>query len=307
MIRRIGGISLAGGAKGIHTGAPAKINLTLRVLGKRPDGFHEIKSLAMGVGLFDTLRIAPSMNREIRVTCNLPDLKQADNLVFRAAALFQRSSQIEVGAVIDVCKQIPLGAGLGGGSSDAAASLRLCDALWQTDRCPGALCEIGASIGSDVPLFFHLPVASVSGRGECVAPVSMSWSGWAVLILPPLAISTPDAYRAWDEGTRALGIEASDSDIACAKSAVEISAMIVNDLQSAAFRLCPQLRELFETLMRRSGVSVHMTGSGAALFQLFDDCMEAQSIAQSVERELRLNACVVHAPEGMSPLLAEEQ
>ena len=146
--------------------APAKINLALEILGRRPDGFHEIASVIQAVGLYDELRVAPA--ETLRFTCAQSALAGADNLVVRAAQALQDATGCRRGAELRLCKGIPVAAGLGGGSSDAAAALVLLNRHWRLGLTLGELSRIGATLGSDIPFFLTGPTAVVSGRGERV-------------------------------------------------------------------------------------------------------------------------------------------
>ena len=181
----------------LQTEAPAKINLTLSVLGKRGDGFHEIRSLVIGVGLSDALTCTPRAQSGLLLSCSDPKLENDHNLAMIAGRAVATKCDPEMGATLHIDKRIPQAAGLGGGSSNAAAALRLCNRAWGARLSDDQLSAIGAGIGSDVPLFFSLPAAVVTGRGEIVQTVSMRWTGWVVLVHTGLCVPTADVYRAW--------------------------------------------------------------------------------------------------------------
>ena len=164
--------------------APAKINLVLEVLGKRDDGYHEIRSLVQTISLYDTLSF--ELAEGISLECAETSLQTSDNLVVQAAELLSGVSGCGKGVRIELEKKIPWGVGLGGGSSDAAATLLALNELWALELRTPALVEIAARLGSDIPFLIHKGTALVEGRGEKVTPLSASAPSWFVLLLPPL-------------------------------------------------------------------------------------------------------------------------
>ena len=149
--------------------APAKINLTLRVLSLRADGYHEIESLVAQIDLCDTVTVTPREDRRLLVDCSDRTIPcDSSNLALRAAHSLAEAHGVRRGALISLTKRIPSGAGLGGGSSNAAATLKLLNAQWRLGLSHPELAEIGAEIGSDVPLFCHGPLCAIRGRGERV-------------------------------------------------------------------------------------------------------------------------------------------
>src|SRR5437764_9802271 len=164
--------------------APAKINLSLRVRGKRPDGFHEIETLISPISLYDKIEIE-NQNRWIDFSCDDPTLSTGDdNLVVRAAKIFLEHAKIKSGVSIKLQKKIPHGAGLGGGSSDAAATLRGLNQLFKTGFSLEELANLGSQIGSDVPFFLFGLAATCKGRGEIVEPAKLA-TRFPILLLKP--------------------------------------------------------------------------------------------------------------------------
>jgi 4-diphosphocytidyl-2-C-methyl-D-erythritol kinase len=161
--------------------APAKINLVLEVLGERDDGYHEIRSLVQTINLCDVLSFEPA--DEIAFECTEASLQTSDNLVVRAAELLREISGYQKGVKIKLEKRIPWGAGLGGGSSDAATTLSALNRLWELKLKASELIELATRLGSDVPFFIHGGTALIEGRGERVAPLAASMPGWFVLLL----------------------------------------------------------------------------------------------------------------------------
>src|SRR5262249_25688239 len=172
--------------------APAKVNLFLEVLAKRPDGYHEIATLLVAVGLYDTLEIKEDASADVRLSCDHPDLSTGpDNLVCRAAALLRQRTGCTRGAAIRLVKRIPMTAGLAGGSTDAAATLAGLNRLWQLSLTPAELAVLAAELGSHNPLFFFGPAASGTGRREHGSPQGPRPALRPALLGPPLGLATP--------------------------------------------------------------------------------------------------------------------
>ena len=180
--------------------APAKINLSLRVLGRRADGFHDLESLMCPVSVFDTLDVTLREAGGLEFVCDDGTLPAGDdNLVVRAARLFCALRGIEPNVRIALTKHIPHGAGLGGGSSDAATTLLALDRLFETRLSREALAAMAAEIGSDVPFFIYDSAAMIRGRGERVEPVAFPHALPLLLIKPPFGVPTPWAYSRWKD------------------------------------------------------------------------------------------------------------
>ena len=271
-----------------HTAeSPAKINLTLRVVGMRPDAFHEIESLVARVALSDELTVHEAPAGRFTVACDDPSIPSDDrNLAVRAARALAEHAGRACGAHIAIRKRIPAGAGLGGGSSNAATTLRLLNELWSLQLPVRDLERLGATLGSDVPLFSHTPVCVIRGRGEQIDDVRQPLSAWAVLILPNLHCSTPAVYAAWDRLPEHPQHPPLTEVLAAATSPARLMALLFNDLEPAAFQVEPRLRDLTEQVHLATGQHVRMTGSGAALFRLFDTRETAEQFAAAASGAL---------------------
>ncbi len=298
---------LASRRAGIYSDAPAKINLTLEVLSRRDDGYHDLRSLVIGVDLADRIYCRTSPDPGISVHCNDPALNYADNLAARAARALALRCHREPALRIELQKRIPIGGGLGGGSSNAATTLRLCDSLWQTGLDQTVLASIGAELGSDVPLFFSLPSAVIEGRGERVSRVRLQWSGWVLLICPPIPVSTAEVYRAYRRDDSDGFPCDPDRAILPATSAAELSELLSNHLETAVFRVSPAVYSLREALASLDLTSVHVTGSGSTLYSLFDDPEAARCAANKIQdRWSQVTTVVAAAPMGQGPIFSEE-
>ncbi len=235
--------------------ANAKVNLVLRVLGKRPDGFHDIETLMVPISLSDELDVSIFPGTGIEVQCDDPDVPtDAGNLVWRAAAVFSRHTGLTFGTTIVLRKRIPHGAGLGGGSSDAAAVLKALDDLHRTSLGDGALEQMAAEIGSDIPFFIRNRAARCRGRGEIMEEAPRPIPLRLLLLKPPFPVSTAWAYKHRTQNVPCLtqtvaGIE------------------LVNDLEAPVFGKHLLLPVMKAWLLEQSEVqAAMMSGSGSTVF-----------------------------------------
>ncbi len=256
--------------------APAKINLTLEILGRRKDGYHEIVSVLQTVDLCDTLTFAPRTDGQVRVECDDPALADnpAGNLVWRAARLLQQARQVDAGATIQLDKVIPTAAGLGGGSSDAAATLQGLDRLWDLHLQPAELYNLAALLGSDVPFFLRGGTALAEGRGERITPLRPLTDGWFVLITPPPIL--PDKTRTVYSLLRPY--EYSDGTLTrrlvdtLAAGGPLTATLLYNGLEDAAFRAFDTLEvggtlhDALQTVIAAGGEFARLAGAGPSLF-----------------------------------------
>lgn len=289
--------------------APSKLNLTLRVGPRRSDGYHDVASLVVWIDLCDELHLTPRSDGVITLTCNDPSLPiDENNLVVRAARIYREYAQLPtLGADLLLTKNIPIGAGLGGGSSDAATTLHMLNDYVDEPMHLDALMEIAAKLGSDVPLFLCEPWCIAHGRGERITLVETNWSPWAVLALPSIHSSTPAVYASFDAGPpppvrpevgEALpALDDADAMMRCA----------FNDLEEAAFAVNPALREVFDRVAHATGAPMRMSGSGSAGYRLFDAeggalrYAEQARAASGVRVEVvRAGAVVAHRLNGAS-------
>lgn len=285
--------------------APAKINLTLDVLGRRgtgllagrPDGFHDLCSLAVGVGLADELACESRAEPGVLFECDNDDLRGPGNLVYRAAELLASRCAVRRGARLRLRKATPVGAGMGGGSSDAAAALWLCNDVWGTGLDDAELAALGAELGSDVPLFFALPSGIIRGRGERVEPVQMAWNGWVLLVFAGVPVPTEQVYaarRPSDGDDRTSGAAQAATR---AKTAAELSSLLSNHLEPAVFRVAARVRDVYEQLVHLGFGTVRVSGAGSALYVLYDDEHEARQAADRVNRRnIGVTTLVVPVP-----------
>jgi 4-diphosphocytidyl-2-C-methyl-D-erythritol kinase len=272
-------------AGGVEVLAPAKLNLFLEVLGRRPDGYHDIETVMVAISLCDTLTVRDDPSGELRLRCSDPALPVgADNLVIKAADRLREATGCRRGARIELTKAIPAQAGLGGGSSDAAATLAALDRLWDLRMSPEKLDALAAEVGSDVPFFHHGPAAVCRGRGELVEPVALSASYYLVLICPPVGVSTADVYRRVVPPDRPRDA-GRVLDALRSGAADELGTELFNRLQPLAEALRPELvrvRDALATLGPLLDGSA-MSGSGSAYFGLARDQAAAQHAAELLQ------------------------
>jgi len=249
--------------------SPAKINWFLKVLGKRADGYHNIYSVMQRIALSDTLSFEETEG-EITVESDL-EIAMEENLVYKAAVLMKKHTSCSSGVRIKLVKKIPLQAGLGGGSSNAAATLFGLNNLWKTGLDLRTLTELGASLGSDVPFFLNGPIAVVEGRGEVITPLETSTKEIALLIVKPehgistaLAYKEVAAYSEMDSSRLALLIEI------LRKGPIDrLSEVLVNDFEEPVYRLYPELKDIRDRLLNQGAVAALLCGSGSSIFGVF--------------------------------------
>jgi len=303
----------------MRVNAPAKINLHLRVGPPAASGFHPLLSWMVTVGLFDTLELRLSDSPGIGVTCDDPSIAcDGTNLAARgAAAVLAQASAIErqvavaevasTGVAISLRKRIPIGAGLGGGSSDGASVMQAMNHLMHLGLPPARLAELSAKFGSDLPFFFHGPSSICTGRGEIVRPIACPKPKWALLILPPIHMPTPAVYKRFDElgaGGDGMALSAPpDWQSWTSLSAEELLPLLVNDLEAPAFSLNEKLAQIWQLSSEAIGRIVRMSGSGSSLFSLYDQPGEAASAAEIIRARLGLRAMAAE----LCPALAHDQ
>jgi 4-diphosphocytidyl-2-C-methyl-D-erythritol kinase len=261
---------------------PAKINLFLEVLGRRADGFHDLATLMVMVGLFDTVEISENASGEVRLECDHPELSTGpDNLVCRAVDLVRTRYGLRTGIDVRLRKRIPLQAGLAGGSSDAAATLAGLDRLWRLGLTRDELGRLGAELGSDVTFFFHGPAGWCTGRGEIVQPLPVGRPLDFVLVCPAVGLSTAAVFRSLrlpaepvDGKAVRLAFEAGD--------VAELGRLLHNRLQEPAEELSPVVAHWRRRLAECEPAGVVMSGSGSTVFALCRDAADASRIARAL-------------------------
>lgn len=286
--------------------APAKINWFLKILGLRDDGFHEIRSLIQKITLYDRLTFAQADTLSIETDTQIP---LEDNLIHKAALLLQKKYGIDTGAVIGLYKNIPMGAGLGGGSSDAAAALMGLNKLWTLGLATEELSVLAEQLGSDVPFFLHGPISFISGRGENIVPCNALKTLNILLVKPSFDISTVWAYKKFSHmpstailvsGETALAPYYND-DLELTKKAGKVNNIehfirnieradpgditddVFNDLESVVIESFPVIAEIKVRLREQGAGFVLMSGSGSTVFGVFNSREEAEVASRSFQ------------------------
>jgi 4-diphosphocytidyl-2-C-methyl-D-erythritol kinase len=265
--------------------APAKINVILRILDRRSDGFHNLWSIMHTVALEDEVQIRLRADRQdIQLRCDAAQLAaDQSNLVYRAAAEVLGRAKQSIGLDIELRKRIPMGAGLGGGSSDAAATIIGLSRLLLLEWSPTQMAEVGQSLGSDVPFFLFAPSAFVAGRGERVRPVVVEGVRWVVLVNPGFGVNTKWAYQELATTRTAitpLSLAQEELDRQSRVSWAQLITVAENDFEASVFAAHGKLLEIKRSLQAHGAEIALLSGSGATVFGVFADEARAR-IAQA--------------------------
>ncbi len=264
--------------------APAKVNLTLEVLAKRPDGFHDISSVMQTIDLSDTLTFVSA--DEVSLDCDASELETPDNLVVKAARLLK--NELDVGAGVRICleKRIPMSAGLGGGSSDAATTLKALNVLWGLGLDIDGLLPLASRLGSDVPFFLRGGTALVQGRGEILTPLPPSGEQWLVLAVPHQALANKTAVlyavlkpSDYSDGSRT----ASTTEVIRRGGSIGPS-LTYNVFEAVAFGIFPGLGDCRDMLLQMGLESVSLSGTGPALYAFVEGRNEGENVVSECTR-----------------------
>ena len=264
--------------------SPAKINLFLEVLRKREDGYHDIVSLIQAVDLCDEL-ILQKRKKGVMISCDHPDCPTDEsNLTFKAASMLLEEEKINEGVSIHIMKRIPISSGLGGGSSNAAATLKGINQLFELELPDKKLHDLASRIGSDVPFFLYSGQALVKGRGEEIGPINMYRDYWLVLVCPHLKVSTRWAYQ--------------NVKISLTKKKKEVNLLSLenglwffkvlpgfrNDLEEVVSKRYPVIKKIKETLENSGALKSSMSGSGPTVYGVFDRKPQAEEVVEKLLR-----------------------
>ncbi len=268
------------GGDAVVLAAPAKLNLFLEIIRKRPDGYHDLESLMIAVDLFDTLEVRDGEPGIIALSCDPPGLPTGpENLVYRAAdALRAHVRRPELGAVIRLTKRIPSQAGLGGGSADAAVTLLALNRIWKLAQTRDELAAIAASLGSDVAFFLAPPAAWCTGRGDVVCPEVVGRSLDFVLVCPTVGLATADVYRQLKVPAAPVNGDAIRAAVR-AGNAEAVGLALFNRLEEPAFALSSVVKQIRSRLATLAPCGAQMSGSGSAVFAVCRSRVEATQVA----------------------------
>ena len=249
--------------------APAKLNLMLRVVGRRNDGYHLLQTIFRFIDHGDDVRITVRTDAQIRAVHAVPGIDPAADLSLRAAVLLKRATGSALGADIELVKRLPLGSGLGGGSSDAATVLLALNHLWRTGLTRLELQALALELGADVPVFVYGGSAIAEGIGELLSPIALP-PAWYVVLTPHVGVETVRVFTHPDlkRNSKAIKIQGF--------SAADVVKHAANDLEPLVCRLYPEVARHLEWLGRHA--SARMTGSGAAVFASFDSEAAARAV-----------------------------
>jgi 4-diphosphocytidyl-2-C-methyl-D-erythritol kinase len=257
--------------------APAKLNLFLHITGRRPDGYHNLQTLFQILDWGDELRFIVNDSGQISRSCNIKSIPEAEDLCVRAADLLKTRCGVVKGAHIDLVKRIPLGAGLGGGSSDAATVLLALNQLWACGMTAQQLAELGLELGADVPLFVHGYSAFAQGRGEKLRKVALG-RRYYVLIFPDFSISTAEVFAHPQLTRDSMPVDMSSTSLTAGR----------NDCEPAVFEMYPELKNIMQDL--RAWGQPHISGTGSTIFLSFIDKKTAISAADELECRYNVRA-----------------
>lgn len=273
-----------------ETDAPAKVNLLFEVVGRREDGYHDVETVMLPIDVRDTLSMVVVRSGGIELTCRsamgttiradlMGDVPANDeNLVVRALALLRDRAGVDAGARVVLTKRIPSGAGLGGGSSDAAAALRLANQAWRVHWPLSHLHQVAAELGSDVPFFLRQGAAVCRGRGERIEPVPGVGPIDLVVVRPPEALSTAAVYAACRPATKQHGSR-SLVDALRAGRVAQVGRLLFNRLEETAQQLSPWIGRLRDAFSMSDCLGYRMTGSGTGYFGLCRNRRHAGRVA----------------------------
>lgn len=268
--------------------AYAKINLTLDVLGRRADGYHELATVMQTVDLYDTLCLTASADSSVRLTCTRPELSNDDNLAVRAAQLVRQQLGLTQGLVIELDKRIPMAAGLGGGSSDAAAILLALKQWWQLPVSPTDLLAMATSLGSDVPFFLMGGLALCEGRGERVTPLAPYWPvsmRWLLLVKPAIGVATATVFRNLPASDYTDGVY-SRAVCTVLQARNELPPEdLHNGLERGVLERYPEVVQAREALLQAGASLVRLSGSGPTLFAPFAKLACASHVQQRLHAQ----------------------
>ena len=287
----------------------AKINLSLRVLGKRPDAYHEIDTLLQTVSLHDTITFTPLAGPHIILSCTNRQLAGASNLIHQAAVRLQPYAPGK-GVHIRLDKRVPINSGLGGGSSDAAVTLVALCYLWKINLTNRDMRAHAAALGTDVPFFFFGGAARATGTGTSIEELQDRGQKFAVIVKPNSNISTSEAYEALN--SESLTTSNSKSILSSSQFGTSPGSLnpetLKNDFEAVVFKLQPEIQRAKAALMKAGATRALMTGSGSAIFGIFDNQQAQERAIQAIELETgwRVFPCLTvgrsHYRSAMGPL-----
>lgn len=269
--------------------APAKINLTLDVTGRRPNGYHDLQMIMQTIDIYDEITIVPTGSLDIKLTMNkeLPDkIPPEKNLVYKAAALMQKKYSIPYGFDIHLTKNIPAAAGLAGGSTDCAATLAAINKLYDLTLTTEELCELGVTLGADVPFCIRKGTMLSEGIGEILTPLDELPPLWTLLIKPDISVSTGYVYNHLDLEHLSYHPDTMKvMDAISRKDMVTMAQNLSNVLETVTIPKYPVIGEIKEFFLQNGAIGALMSGSGPTTYGLFQDEILARFALQSAQEK----------------------
>lgn len=270
--------------------AYAKINIGLNIISKRQDGYHNIVTIFQQIDLFDRIEVKKTGNPEIIIRSDNKKLPtNENNICYKAVRLIQRATGIKEGVAIAINKRIPIGAGLGGGSSDAAAVFKGLKRLWQFELTEDNFLQIALELGADVPFFLHGGTVLASGIGEKLKPIALPFTFYCVLIYPNIEISSTWAYKNLNFSLTKTKKSIKLAIILSHRLDVsDLKNVISNDLEEVVFQRYPILPEIKQLLYRKGAFFASMSGSGSTIYGLFKDYTDAVEVMRFFPKPYQL-------------------
>ena len=279
----------------------AKINLTLDVLGKRSDGYHELATIMQMVDLYDTLCLTLINTNEVTIASTRTELNSSDNLAVRAAQAIRTHFSLRQGVNIELHKRIPMAAGLGGGSSNAAAVLLALRAWWQLPLPDEDLLMLAATLGSDVPFFLTKGLALCKGRGEILTPLPTYWPAsmrWLLLIKPQISVSTADVFRHLPVNDYTDGVHTQAVYTVLLAKGEPLREDVYNGLERGVMARYPEVAQAHEAILNAGASFVRLSGSGPTLFAPFAEL----TCAEQVRQRLHMQGYEVYLTRAIHPV-----
>ncbi len=266
----------------------AKINLTLDVLGKRTDGYHELATIMQMVDMYDTLCLTRLNEDEVQIVSTQAELNNSANLAVRAAQAVRQHFSLKQGVRIELQKRIPMAAGLGGGSSNAAAVLLALRAWWHLPLSSEDLLALATSLGSDVPFFLTQGLTLCRGRGEILTPLPAYWPAslrWLLLVKPAISVSTADVFRHLPASDYTNGVHTQAVYTVLLAKGTPFREDMHNGLERGVLERYPEVAQAREALLSAGATFVRLSGSGPTLFAPFAELARAEQVRQHLHKQ----------------------
>ncbi len=285
----------------------AKLNLYLEVINKRKDNYHSIKTIFERIDLADKIILKTRPDKKIKITCSSSSVpKDHSNLAYRSAKLLQDRFRIQQGLDIKIIKRIPVGSGLGGGSSNAACVLSGLNRLWKLDLTQNKLAGLSRQLGCDVPFFiYNSPFAKGTGRGDKIKPLRSldNTALWHILIVPKIKVSTPFIYKRWDKYFKTFKLTRPRHNVKILILALKknnpllTGDVLFNGLEEVTTTLYPQIKYIEAKLVQLGVKSILMSGSGPAVFGVVSSRKEALSLRRQLKGNRRLEVFITRTQQ----------